>query len=65
MKKLFLITTIFIFSLFSSYAIRNFGYSTLLLMVEETENDNAMTAAEERYKMLAEYFPQAGLVHGK
>ena len=38
MKKLFLITTIIIFSLFSSYAIRNFGYSTLLLMVEETEN---------------------------
>lgn len=38
MKKLFLIATIFIFSLFSSYAIRNFGYSTLLLMVEETEN---------------------------
>ncbi len=39
MKKL-IITFILIFSLFSSYAIRNFGYSTLLLMVEETENGN-------------------------
>ena len=34
-------------------------------LVEESENDNAMGAAEERHKMLAEYFPQAGLVHGK
>ena len=38
MKKLFLIATIIIFSLFNSHAIKNFGYSTLLLMVEETEN---------------------------
>lgn len=34
-------------------------------LVEESENDNAMGAAEERYKMLSEYFPGAGLVHGK
>lgn len=34
-------------------------------LVEESENENAMTAAEERYKMLSEYFPNAGLVHGK
>lgn len=34
-------------------------------LVEESENENAMTAAEERHKMLAEYFPSAGLVHGK
>ncbi len=34
-------------------------------LVEESENENAMTAAEERYKMLSEYFPNVGLVHGK
>ena len=34
-------------------------------LVEESENDNAMGAAEERHKMLTEYFPKAGLVHGK
>ena len=34
-------------------------------LVEESENENAMGAAEERHKMLAEYFPCAGLVHGK
>ena len=34
-------------------------------LVEESENDNAMGAAEERHKMLSEYFPKAGLVHGK
>ena len=34
-------------------------------LVEESENENTMGAAEERYKMLAEYFPNAGLVHGK
>lgn len=34
-------------------------------LVEESENENTMTAAEERHKMLSEYFPGAGLVHGK
>ncbi len=34
-------------------------------LVEESENENTMGAAEERHKMLAEYFPNAGLVHGK
>ncbi len=34
-------------------------------LVEESENENAMGAAEERYKMLGQFFPTAGLVHGK
>lgn len=40
MKKYFFLATILIGSLFSSYGIKNFGYSTLLLMVEESENGN-------------------------
>lgn len=38
MKKHFLLVIIFVCSLFNSYGIKNFGYSTLLLMVEECEN---------------------------
>ena len=38
MKKLFLMTVMLVSFVFGSYGIRNFGYSTLLLMVEETEN---------------------------
>lgn len=38
MKKLFLMTVMLVGFVFGSYGIRNFGYSTLLLMVEETEN---------------------------
>lgn len=38
MKKYFLSAMIFICCSFNFYGIRNFGYSTLLLMVEETEN---------------------------
>ena len=34
-------------------------------LVEETENGLDMTAAVERHKMLCEYFPTAGLVHGQ
>lgn len=34
-------------------------------LVEESENENAMGAAEERHKMLAQIFPNVGLVHGK
>lgn len=34
-------------------------------LVEESENDNMATAAEQRHKMLCDYFPTAGLVHGK
>lgn len=34
-------------------------------LVEESDNENTMTAAEERYKMLSEYFHGVGLVHGK
>lgn len=40
MKKYFFLTVIFVSSLFNSYGIKNFGYSTLLLMVEESENGN-------------------------
>lgn len=38
MKKYFFSAIIFICSMFNFYGIRNFGYSTLLLMVEESEN---------------------------
>ena len=34
-------------------------------LVEESDNENAMTAAEERHKMLSQYFDNVGLVHGK
>ncbi|MDO4423881.1 MAG: ATP-dependent DNA helicase RecG [Pseudomonadota bacterium] len=34
-------------------------------LVEESESENAMGAAEERHKMLAQIFPNVGLVHGK
>ena len=34
-------------------------------LVEESENESIMTAVEERHKMLSDYFPSAGLVHGK
>ena len=34
-------------------------------LVEETENDMGTTAAEYRHKMLSQYFPTAGLVHGQ
>ncbi len=34
-------------------------------LVEESENENVMGAAEERHKMLAQIFPNVGLVHGK
>ncbi len=34
-------------------------------LVEESDNENGMTAAQERHKMLQQYFPNAGLVHGQ
>ena len=34
-------------------------------LVQESENDTGTTAAEMRHKMLTEYFPTAGLVHGQ
>ena len=34
-------------------------------LVEESENENTMGAAEERHKMLAQIFSNVGLVHGK
>lgn len=34
-------------------------------LVEESDDGANMTAAEERYKMLCQYFPNAGLVHGQ
>ncbi len=34
-------------------------------LVEEADNENSMTAAEERHKMLRQFFPKAGLVHGQ
>ncbi len=34
-------------------------------LVEESENGMSMTAAAERHKMLTEYFPNVGLVHGQ
>ena len=34
-------------------------------LVEESENDNATTAAEERHKIISQHFPETGLVHGQ
>ena len=34
-------------------------------LVEESDDGANMTAAEERHKMLCQYFPNAGLVHGQ
>ena len=34
-------------------------------LVEESENDNATTAAEERFESVKQQFPGAGLVHGQ
>ncbi len=34
-------------------------------LVEETEDGFGMAAAEERHKMLTQFFPNAGLVHGQ
>lgn len=34
-------------------------------LVEESDQDDTITAAEYRHKMLCEHFPDAGLVHGQ
>lgn len=34
-------------------------------LVEESENGDTMTAAEERHKVLSQYFSNVGLVHGQ